>query len=105
MDNIQCELSESLGARVHKYNTWMYRGHTHTHTHNYSDFFIVTISVGLTQARPNDLSKTLMALCQVCGQDKSCYLHQAQLTSVSLFVVSSGLGVCCSTTSLTAWRF
>ena len=25
----------------------------HTHTHNYSDFLVVTISVGLTQARSN----------------------------------------------------
>ena len=26
---------------------------THTHIHNYSDFLVVTISVGLAQARPN----------------------------------------------------
>ena len=43
-------------AYMHEYNTWTtYRGHTHTHTHthihNYSDFLVVTISVGHTQAR------------------------------------------------------
>ena len=70
------------------------RTHTHTHIHNYSDFLIVTISVGLAQAHPSiiiiylvsflslELTKLQVVVhLSVLGCHKSSYISRKSIHS------------------------